>query len=48
VRILVVGPAFAAAQGRAIAERGRAYVRRHFGMTRQIGRILRLMDVGHA
>ena len=36
------------AQARAIAECGRAYVRRRFGMTRQVGRILRLMDARHA
>lgn len=35
-------------QARAIAERGRAYVRRRFGMTRQVRRILRLMDARHA
>jgi len=36
------------AQARAIAERGRAYVRRRFAMTGQVRRILRLMDAGDA
>lgn len=36
------------AHARAIAERGRAYVRRRFGMTRQVSRMLRLMDLRDA